>query len=389
MRILHIINGLPAGGAEALLYRLATRSSDLEHEVVSLVAPNWYSPELAAKGVTVHYLNIKSAVEAVAALPRLYKIIRASGADVVQTWLYRANVYGGLAALVARVPVVWGIHTGSLEPLRLVARLWVYLGGLIARWVPSFVINCSTGSAEVHSRIGYAAAPGAVIPNGYDPDVFVPDEQARDTTRQALGIAAGTFAVGFIRRWAPVKDVPTLVRALGLVRKRGIPFRAVFAGIDLDPGNAELAKLIADSGCEDVVSLLGRRSDVADIARAVDLHLLSSLVEAFPNIVAETMLSGTPNIVTDVGDCALMVGDTGWVVPPGDADKIASAIEQAHAEWKDRPAQWQQRRTEARRLIAERFTFEQMAQDYENVWRKVARKTTPSGDAMAGATEPV
>jgi glycosyltransferase involved in cell wall biosynthesis len=84
------------------------------------------------------------------------------------------------------------------------------------------------------------------------------------------------------------------------------------------------------------------------------------------------MLSGTPNIVTDVGDSAMMVGETGWVVPPRDAQRLADAIMQAQREWSERNLQWQERRMAARGRIAERFAFENMVKAYQDVWRRAA-----------------
>ena len=84
------------------------------------------------------------------------------------------------------------------------------------------------------------------------------------------------------------------------------------------------------------------------------------------------MLSGTPNAVTDVGDSARMVGETGWFVPAADPAKLAGAIEEAWREWLDRPAEWENRRERARRRIADNFTFERMAGAYQDVWRKMA-----------------
>jgi glycosyltransferase involved in cell wall biosynthesis len=110
------------------------------------------------------------------------------------------------------------------------------------------------------------------------------------------------------------------------------------------------------------------------LGRALDLHVLSSASEAFPNAVAETMLSGTPNAVTDVGDSGLMVGGTGWVVPPRDPEKLAGAIVAAYREWSDRPADWRRRQTEARNRIAENFSLERMAEQYESIWQQVAAK---------------
>ena len=130
----------------------------------------------------------------------------------------------------------------------------------------------------------------------------------------------------------------------------------------------------------------GERTDIPEIARAPDLHVLASIgAEAFPNVVAETMLSGTPNVATDVGDAAFIVGDTGWTVAPGDADALAGAIEQAYLEWANSPDKWRERREAARRRIADNFTIERMVEAYEEVWRKVARRRGGPAAAVAKA----
>jgi glycosyltransferase involved in cell wall biosynthesis len=160
---------------------------------------------------------------------------------------------------------------------------------------------------------------------------------------------------------------------MSLVRQGGIDASCVLVGRGLDETNSELRRCIERAGLEGHVLTLGLREDVADILRAVDLHVLSSRSEAFPNVIAESMLCGVPNIATDVGDSTQMVGDTGWIVAPGDAQAIADAIEQSHREWRDRPEEWKQRRTAARERIVERFTFDRMVQAYEALWRNLAR----------------
>jgi glycosyltransferase involved in cell wall biosynthesis len=141
----------------------------------------------------------------------------------------------------------------------------------------------------------------------------------------------------------------------------------------MDGANAELAQLVRQSGCAEAVQLLGERSDVRDIARALDLHVLASIgSEGFPNVVAETMLSGTPNVVTDVGDSALIVGDTGWVVSPADAGALADAVEAAYKQRAAAPEEWARRRDSARKRIVENFSLERMIRAYEGVWQKVA-----------------
>jgi glycosyltransferase involved in cell wall biosynthesis len=108
----------------------------------------------------------------------------------------------------------------------------------------------------------------------------------------------------------------------------------------------------------------------------MDLHLLSSITEAFPNAVAETMLSGTPNVATDVGDAAMIVGATGWVVPPRDPSKLAEAIEQAYREFRASPGRWEKRRAAARSRIVENFSLERMVAAYRAIWHRFAGPAT-------------
>lgn len=367
-----------------MLYRLVTNRSAIRHEIICLHKRDWYSPRLEERGVVVHHLNITSPISGVTGIWKLNSLIRRSGADVVQCWMYRSNLLAGLLARFAGLPVVWNIRCSSLAPLKLGSRLLAYAGGALARWVPDVILNCSAQSAELHARIGYGSAEGIVIPNGYDPTLFYPDEPARAAARAALRAPPETFLVGSIGRWHPQKGYPVLLKALRLLHDRGVPLRLILAGRGLESGNSQLVKLIEDSGCEAFVELLGERSDVQDLARAMDLHVLASIgSEGFPNAVAETMLSGTPNVATDVGDSALIVGETGWIVPPGDVERLADSIGQAYSEWSASPGDWQRRRQSSRQRIVDNFSLERMARAYQAVWTKVASQPREAA-AVAG-----
>jgi len=368
MRVVHIAGGLGLGGAETLLFRLVTHNSDVEHSVICLAGRDWYSERLEAAGVAVEHLNILSLRDLPSGLASVRRLLEKSRADVIQTWMYRANLLGAVAARVSKIPVVWSIHNSAL-PVGHSSRFAAIAGGISAGWLPSAVVNCSLRSTQLHRRLGYGQAPNVVIHNGFDPDSFYPDDPNRAVARGRLGVSDESFLIGTISRWHPRKDIPMLLRAVGIVARRRIPVRCILIGDGLNEDFAPLAAEIEQAGCAGSIQALGRRQDIVDLERAMDLHVLSSLSEAFPNVVAETMLCGTPNIVTDVGDSALMVGDSGWVVPVEAPDKIAEAIQEAYEEWKSRPDEWQKRCLRARALIADRFTFDKMVQAYERVWR--------------------
>ena len=338
--------------------------------MICLGPRDWYSARIEEKGVRVWHLGMTSAISSVTAARGLARLIRQRRPDVIQSWMYFANV---LSSVFSRgTPVVWGIHGSTLEHLGAPSHFFARAGGLGSRWLSDFVINCSERSATIHNKLGYGRVPNRVIPNGYDPEAFRFDVKSRAATRRALGIQPHEFVAGSISRWHSQKDIPNLLRGLALAAGQGVPIRCLLIGRGLDPGNADLAHAIRRNGCEQIVELLGSRSDVAELARALDLHLLSSSGgEAFPNVVAETMLTGTPNLVTDVGNSAFMVGETGWVVPAQDPARMAEGMSEAYREWSQRNDRWQQRRVEARRRIVERFTFDRMIHAYEEVWEGV------------------
>lgn len=371
-RVLHVISGLGPGGAESVLFRLIRGTRNTDHEVICLGPREWYSEKLERAGVPVHHVNFASLAGAIPASLHLYRIVRASNAHVVQGWMYRGNVFGGLAARVAGKPVLWNLRCSDIHLYPAATRGLARLGGLLARWVPSAVLSCSAVSRQQHAQIGYGAVAGVVIPNGYDSEYFYPDEKARAATRKALSAGPETFLIGSIGRWDSTKGYPVLLRAIRLAQQRGVPLRLLLLGRGLDRGNADLEKMIDEFSCREFIELLGHRTDIPELARALDVHVLASITEGFPNVVAETMLSGTPNITTDAGDSRLIVDDTGWVVPPGSPEQLADAIERAYAEWSNSPQQWAERRTAACERISSRFALRQMVDTYENLWRQVA-----------------
>jgi glycosyltransferase involved in cell wall biosynthesis len=127
-------------------------------------------------------------------------------------------------------------------------------------------------------------------------------------------------------------------------------------------------EIVELEGLVESTHLLGRRADVPALMNALDLHVLSSVGEAFPNVVAEAMASGTPCVVTNVGDAAEIVGETGWSVPAKDSAALASAVSTALQELEHQPQRWTERRLAARSRIVDNFSLEQMVVQYNKVW---------------------
>lgn len=380
--VLHIITGLEDGGAEAALYRLCCADIRDEHHVISLTGYGKYGPLLVAAGIPVLSLGMPRGSIRIPALWRLWRAIRQLRPDVVQTWMYHSDLLGGVMARLAGVRnICWGLHHTALAPgptsrkTIAVARFCALLSPI----VPRNIICCAKKSAEVHAAIGYRMDAMRVIPNGYDLGIFRVDPAAGQAVRSELGLANHERVLGFVARFDPLKDHAGLLQALHLLQRRGIVSQFLLVGTGMDDQNHELKEQIATLGLDGQVHLLGRREDIPAIMNAIDLHVMSSTAEAFPNVLAEAMACGTPCVSTDVGDARFIIGDTGWIAPPGAPDRLADAIEEAlHAlDGPDGTA----RTAGARDRIRTLFTIDKMVEGYRAAWFGGEGEIQPADDA--------
>ncbi len=277
---------------------------------------------------------------------------------------------GGIARLAGVPRICWGIRNTSLEPGKSSrSTIWIArINARLSRWVPQAIVCCAERAREVHAALGYAAEKMVVIPNGYDLERFKPDRGARDRLRRDWGVADDLFLIGMVGRFDPQKDHANLISALGEFKRAGGRFRCVLVGKDLTQDNAAINAWIAEQGLAHHVLLLGQRNDIPAVMNALDVHVLSSSAEAFPNVLAEAMACGTPCVSTDVGDAALIVGDTGWVVPPRNPQALADGM-RAALRAKEQATVWATRQLAVRQRVVDNFSLQKMTSAYQGVWQ--------------------
>lgn len=376
LHVVHVISGLGQGGAEAVLNRLLGASSDgIRHTVISFTDAGLYGESLRQAGVTLITLGMAPGKITPGDFMRLRRALIEARPDVVQTWMYHADAIGGLAARMAGLRhIAWGIRNSGESLKRSSKSAWLLARfcGLVSRWLPQRIVCCAEGARQRHEQWGYDAKKMVVIQNGYDLTRWTYNPEARQALRAQWQAGGDERLIGFVARWNPLKDHRSLIQALARCARQGLALRCVLVGKGMERDNAQLMSLLQEAGAADKVILLGMRSDVPDIMSALDVHVLSSLAEGFPNVVAEAMACGVPGVVTDVGDAALIVGDTGWVVPPQDPDALAGAIGKAFAaiEAQGREAIAQRVRTR----VNQEFSLPQMVARYEQTWRAMAQE---------------
>lgn len=376
MRVIHIISGLGNGGAEHALLKLVGQSMHLHHEVIALSCVLDLAGRFRALGVPVHSVALRQSglMWPVRLLVLLRLCIRLRP-DVVQTWMYHANVIASvLLRPFLKAPILWGVHHNSPRSpdLSRSALILNRISMLATGLIPEGIVYCSHSSRREHEACGFPARKGAVVPNGFDHLRFRMDEGARSHVRLKLGLAGTDFVVGFVGRDHPVKGIDILMAAIKKVAQSNDGIRLVMLGNDLSTGNEHLRLIIEAAGLVDRVRLLGVCESVEMYMNSFDVLVQSSWQEAFPSVLNEAMLCGVPCICTDVGDSAIIVGELGWRVPPGDVEGLGAAIQEAQRATKDVTA-WQRRREECRCRIFNTFSLSTMALHYERLWMDAVR----------------
>ncbi len=369
---MHVITGLGTGGSEMMLYRLL---SALDRErfspaVISLREEGPLAEKIRTLGIPVKALGMRSGFATPLALARLTGWLRAAQPALVQTWMYHADLLGGLAARWVGLPVIWGLHNNVLDR-RSTKRFtfWtVKICAWFSPWLPAKIISCSVAAAESHARLGYRRERMVVIPNGFDLQAFRPDAAARASVRAELGLPDDTLLIGLVARYDPIKDHHNFIEAVASLRQRFPEVHFLLCGEGVTWQNAELAGWIRQKGLTSSFHLLGQREDAPRLTAALDIAANSSIGESFSNAIGEAMACGVPCVVTDVGDSAYIVGETGKVVPVGDSQALARAWQEL---LENTPQARQQLGQAARQRIEQHFSLPVVAGEYEAVYRSV------------------
>ena len=373
--VTHIITSLAPDGAEKMLHRLvsAMDATRFENEVISLTDLGPMTERFQAAGIRVRALGMSRGSANPYYLAKLARWLRKlPDQQIIQTWMYHADLVGGLAAKLAGCAgLVWNIRHSELHPgVDKRHTIWTAKAcAWLSSRLPSRIICASEASRIFHENLGYAHNRIEVIPNGLDLDLFQPDGVAREAVRGELGVAPSTLLIGYVARKHPVKDHRTFLEAAGLFHKQFPDVRFVLCGDGATPEDAELKNWAEAAGVRNACFLLGRRDDIPRVINAFDVATSSSTSEAFPNVLAEAMACGVPAVVTNVGDSRSILGETGSVVPPKDPKALAQAwagLLQAGPDLRQRLGE------AARTRIHTHFAMPHVVRRYEALYTEIA-----------------
>jgi glycosyltransferase involved in cell wall biosynthesis len=375
LKVLHIIVGLDLGGAETMLKRLIVSNSAtrVETAVISLTSIGVIGESLRGHGVAVHALGMLTPWSFPVTLWRLIFMIRQYRPAIVQTWMYHADLIGGLAArLAGSYPIIWGVRSTSIPQGGWSITYWlVRLCGFFSHLIPDRIICCANSAKSFHLNLNYAENRMIVIPNGYIFSDFDFDLKLRIKGRLDLGLTDSDIVIGVVGRFDPLKDFRNFVVAASLVASKFGNVKFLMVGRDNEWSNSTLRGWIENVGLVDRFHLVGQQSDVAYFLSVMDIFCLSSVSEAFPNVVVEAMAIGLPCVVTRAGDAATILGDEDFVVPVNNTDALANALlKMCRLDPVDRKMLGDKNA----RKVRDTYAIEAISQRYEDVYEQVIKE---------------
>lgn len=331
IRIAHLISGLGVGGAERTLQSLVGELDKQAYEsvIISLSDLGVIGEELRKAGYQVIPLGWRSGAFSPNGFLQLIRIVRKVSPGILQTWMYHADFLGALLTYFMRgLKLYWNVRgtISSMGEFSWTTQAVIRACSLLSGRPDGVIVNSKQGEDD-HRVMGYSPKRWMLIRNGIDPQRFKPSRSDRESLRQNLQISDDAWVIGCVARYHPKKGHRFLIQSFAHFAETQKDSCLVLIGHALDESNVELVKDIQQAGIADRVFLLGTQIQSEFIYPALDaLAMPSQYGEGFPNVVAEAMSCGVPCVVTDVGDAAFIVGETGEIVSQMEVQAFSNAL---------------------------------------------------------------
>jgi glycosyltransferase involved in cell wall biosynthesis len=325
-----LIRSLHLGGTERQLAELATRLDPARFSVNVLTFYDGgpIQDRLVAAGVPVISLHKRGRWDLLRFARNLHRALRRLRPDILYCFLVEPSVLGLLVGRAAGVPaILWGVRTASLDysPYDRWTRLTFSCTTWLSRY-PTLIVANSDAGRRHHIRAGYPATRTIAVPNGIDTTRYHPSPERRALAREGWGVRPDEVFIGLVGRLDAVKNPMLFLEAAARVASQQPAVRFVCVGSGPDAYAEALRTTAAALGLGAGLLWAGELQRMEDVYPALDVLCSASDTEGFSNVIGEAMACGVPCVVTDVGDSALIVGDTGLVVPPKDAAALAAAL---------------------------------------------------------------
>ena len=384
--ILYIIPRPEIGGAERQLLMLmqGLDRTRFRPHVICLDGTGSLIDEYRKAAETCIVLNRQKAFDR-GTLRALVGYIRTIRPVCVHTWLYIANLYGSIAARIAKIPHVIVSQRGlGIDPQHSKFKVWQMkaFNYLISKLSDLLLVNAQAVATPMY-RVGFKPQTTQVIYNGLNLDLTISDQE-KEELKQALNIQPNDFLLGTVARIDPKKDLTTMLHAFAVVSKKYAQVRLLIIGGGFPHYQQELEALAQTLNIDHRVDFLGFRNDPQAVLSLCNISLLSSVTEGLPNAILESMALGKPVVATAVGGVTELIDHKkhGHIVMPGDYRAFAEAI----IHLIDNPDLAVQQGLAGKEKAQRQFSRQAMIQNTENIYTQllgISPNNTPSPQELA------
>ncbi len=379
MKIIHIINSLKKGGAEGNLYRLCKfhkeeYNNNINITIITLINNGFYEASLKKKGINIYSLNINHRgkfIDLIKKIIKLRQFIKNQNPDIIQSWMYHSNF---LTLFIPRIffnRLFWNIRHSELN-YQISKKMTIFLSiicGLFSRVVPKKIIYCSEKSVNFHEKHHfYNKNKTRIIYNGYDLKTYYHSKQLRLSFRKKNKIKKSDIVFGFAGRYAKQKNIPSLLFAFSKIIRRSNNLYLCMVGNDINYSNKKLTFLINNLKIKDKVFLLNHQKDLLEFYNGIDLLLLVSHSESFPNVIAEAMLCTTPVMSTDAGCAKKIINKYGFIINNNNSTSIIDGLRKSLNIFKNKKKKWKFIKINSQSYIRNFFSIKKMADSYLKNW---------------------
>jgi glycosyltransferase involved in cell wall biosynthesis len=366
LKIAYVIDTLACGGSQRLLVDIATRLNR-EHftpRVFALTASGVLEKRLHARAVPVSIYHKAKGMD-FRVIPKLAHDLKAWQPDVVHTFLFTANSFGRVAALLARVPLIIGTEHCYCQKSRF--RIWI--DRVLAKFTDRIVVVTKEIAEQVVGEYQIASSKVVMIEEGIDFAEFFPRLQLERRTR----VAAGRPRLGIVARLEPQKDHQTFLAAMALVLSKQ-PAAEVWVVGD-GYLRAELTNQVRAAGIAEQVKFLGFREDLPDVLRNLDVFVVSSQWEGLPIALLNAIATELPFVSTAVGGIREMFadGEHGRLVAPGSPSALAGAVDWVLGHYLEAESM----AASAKQKIMGTLSVERMIADHEKLYQQLFAEQKP------------
>ena len=332
MKVLFLIQNLHYGGTQRQLFHLA---QGLQARGYSIVVWVFYTGGLLEKtfhdaGITVRHFDKRGRWDVVSFIKKLRRVLQEEKPDVLYSLLAVPNIVS-IFSRVGNWPVrlIWGVRASqtNLKVYDRFVRVSYWLERHFSMF-PDLIISNSESGVAAATGNGFPKDKIVCIPNGIDTDCYRQEHNGIDKIRNEWGVRKTDILIGMIGRLDPMKDHEMFLRAASAVLQgSNLPLRFICMGDGDSRYKGKLQVLSKQLKLSPYLTWVEPKVEMSHVYNAIDLACSSSLFgEGFPNVIGEAMACGRSCVVTDVGDSKLIVGDTGFVVPPGDSQLFSAAL---------------------------------------------------------------